>query len=393
MARAQVVLKPGREGPISGGHPWVFSGAVAAVEGKPEAGSIVAVRSADGTLLGCGSLHPVGAITVRLFSRDDERIDAAFVRRRIGAALALRRTLVEPGTTAYRLVNGEGDGLPGIVADWYDGWVVVQYATAGAERLAELTDAAIIELAAARGIYERSEGQVRRGDGLRDRCGGRVGDAPPELIRISESGMQFLVDVRGGQKTGFFLDQRPNRRLVRALAGDRSVLNVFAYTGGFAVAAGLAGARRVVSVDTSVPALTLAQRIWQENGLPADRAGFVHADAFEYFREAGDTVDVIVLDPPAFAKRQRDVAAALRGYREINRQAFLRLQRGGWLLTCSCSHHVLAEAFRHAVMSGAAEAHRSVQIVQHLHAGPDHPIAGTHGEADYLKGYLVRVLD
>jgi len=393
MRGPQVILKAGREGPVLGGHPWVFSGAVAAIEGSPEPGAVVRVRGADGRLVGCGTLSPRGAITVRLFSRNDETIDAGFVGRRVGAAFELRRSMVLAHGSAYRLLNGEGDGLPGVVADWYDGWVVVQYLTAGAEGVAAFVEKAIENLCSPRGIYERSEGTVRRGDGLADRCGTRRGEPPPVPLSIIEGGARFLVDVCAGQKTGFFLDQRENRRVARELARDRLVLDLFCYTGGFAVATGLGGARKVVSVDSSAPALDLARRNWAENGLATDRVTFLRADAFQYFRDVHEAADFVILDPPAFAKRRRDVQAALRGYREINRQAFLRLAPGGWLLTCSCSHHVSADTFRIAVMNAAAEARRSVQIVRRLGPGPDHPVAVAHPEGDYLKGYLVRVMD
>jgi 23S rRNA (cytosine1962-C5)-methyltransferase len=393
MRRPQVILKAGREGPVLGGHPWVYSGAVAAIEGSPEPGAVVRVRGADGRLVGSGTLSPRGAITVRLFSCNDEAIDAGFVGRRVGRAFELRRTMVVANTSAYRLLNGEGDGLPGVVADWYDGWVVVQYLTAGAEGVAAFVEKAIENLCSPRGIYERSEGTVRRGDGLPDRCGSRRGEPPPVPLQIIETETRFLVDVRAGQKTGFFLDQRENRRVAYELARDRLVLDVFGYTGGFAIAAGLGGARRVVSVDSSSPALELARRNWAENGLATDRGTFLRADAFQYFRDVHEPADFVILDPPAFAKRRRDAGAALRGYREINRQAFLRLPPGGWLLTCSCSHHVSADTFRIAVVNAAAEARRSVQIVRRLGPGPDHPVAVAHPEGDYLKGYLVRVLD
>lgn len=393
MAEPHVVLKAGRDGPILGGHPWVYSGAVAVVGGKPQAGAIVRVVDADGRLLGRGTFSPHGAIAVRLFARDDAAIDVGFVHRRVRDAVALRRAVVPADTNAYRLVNGEGDGLPGVVADRYGDFVVVQFQTAGADAIATAVDDALEAECVPRGMYERSEGTVRREDGLRDRTGLRRGDAPPELLPVVECGARFFVDVRHGQKTGFFLDQRENRAMLRDVARGHRVLNAFAYTGGFAVAAGLGGASHVVSVETSAPALELAQRNWSENRLGAERGTFVRADVFQYFRDVRDAAGVVVLDPPAFAKRRRDVAAAIRGYREINRQAFLRLAPGGWLLTCSCSHHVVAETFRVAVMGAAAEARRAAHIVRHVGPGPDHPVALAHPEGDYLKGFLVRALD
>jgi 23S rRNA (cytosine1962-C5)-methyltransferase len=354
---------------------------------------MVAVHAADGRFLGRGTYSPRGAIAVRLFVRADRPVDAALVHERVSAALALRRQAIAPDTTAYRLLNGEGDGLPGVVVDWYDGIAVAQFLTAGADRLAPLVDDALLTLCAPRGIWERSEGTVRREDGLRDRTGPRWGADPPQEVPIIEGDLRFLVDVRAGQKTGFYLDQRENRALVRALAGGRRVLNVFAYTGGFAVAAGVGGAARVVSVDTSPPALALARRNWETNGLAPSGADFVRADAFEFFRETREPVDLVILDPPAFARRRRDLDAAVRGYREVNRQAMLRLAPGGWLLTCSCSHHVAADTFRVAVMSAAAAARRPAQLVRRLGPGADHPVALAHPEGDYLKGLLVRMLE
>lgn len=389
----QVVLKPGREGPARGGHPWIFSGAVASVGEGAEPGAVVRVVSAEGDLVGRGTLSPRGAIRVRLFASDDQRIDAAFVRRRVAVACELRRQILEEGTDACRLVNGEGDGLPGVVVDRYADWAVVQYLTAGAERISGFVDAALDEHCGLRGVFERSEGTVRREDGLPDRCGVRAGEPPPVPLVITEHGARFLVDLPSGQKTGFFLDQRENRRLAGQVAAGRSVLNVFAYTGGFAVVAGLGGATRVVSIETSAPALELAGRNWTENALSPEIGTFVRADAFQFLRDTHERAGLIVLDPPAFAKRRRDAASAFRGYREINRQALLHLEPGGWLLTCSCSHHMPAEDFRRAVASAAADAGRAVQIVRRLQAGDDHPVALGHPEGTYLKGYLVRALD
>jgi 23S rRNA (cytosine1962-C5)-methyltransferase len=388
----EVVLKPGREGPVVGGHPWIYSGAVAAVEGAPGAGEIVRVRGADGRLLGRGSFSPRGAIAVRLFLRGEGAVDADLVRRRVEDALLLRRTLLPGDTTAYRVINGEGDALPGVVVDWYDGFAVVQLQTAGAEAIGALLDQALGDVLAPRGVFERSEGTVRREDGLRDRTGLRSGEEPPEVIPVREGEARFLVDVRAGQKTGFFLDQRDNRALVRTLAAGKRVVNAFAYTGAFGVLAGLGGAAHVTSIESSPPALALAERHWRENDLPSERAAFVRGDAFQYFREDHEPADLVILDPPAFAKRRRDTEGAIRGYREINRQAFLRLRPGGWLLTCSCSHHVSRETFRVAVMAGAAEAKRAAQIVRQLGPGADHPVALAHPEGDYLKGLLVRAL-
>jgi len=369
----------------------VFAGAFAALPADVPPGGIVDVHAADGTFCGRGYANPRCAIAVRLLTRRDEPIDAAFVRRRVDAALALRRLVVPAGTDAYRLINGEGDFLPGLVVDVYGRVVVLQCLTAGADGLKPLVLEALQAALAPDGVYERSTGAVRHEEGLEAAEGCVAGTVPDEALWITEGGHRFAVDVRGGQKTGFFLDQRDNRALVERLAGGRRVLNAFAYTGAFGVYAGSGGAASVTAVETSARSLEGARQNWAANGLPADAADLVHADAFDYLRETERAFDLLVLDPPALVKRRGDLERGTRKYRDLHRAALRRAAPGAFVLTFSCSQHVPPEVFRGTVHAGAAGAGRAVQVLQHLGPGADHPIDLAHDEGGYLKGLLVRV--
>ena len=385
----RVVLKPGREWAVRRGHPWIYSGAIQRVEGEDVPGTIAEVTTADGHLLGRGMWNPRTSIAVRVVSRGPEPIDEAFVRRRLERALRLR-ALVR-GTNAMRLVNGEGDGLPGVVVDRYADQLVCQFLTAGADGLRPAVVAALLGLVTPRGIYERSEGSVRTAEGLERRSGLLAGEEPPAEIEIEESGRRHLVDVRGGQKTGFFLDQRPNRDLTAAIAEGRRVLNLFAYSGGFAIAAARGGAREVVSVESSAAALAQAEEAWRRNDLPRDAATFTRADVFAYLRGDIPPVDLVVVDPPPFARRRADRERALAGYKEINLQSLRVCAPEALLMTFSCSQHVTSEEFTQNVIAAAADAGKSCQLLARLGPGLDHPQALAHSEGRYLKGLLVRV--
>lgn len=384
-----VRLKPGRDGPVRAGHPWIFSGAIGHIEGEAAAGSLAHVLAADGSEIGIGYVNLRCSIAVRMLTRQPQTIDAAFLQHRLETALSLRRAVLPAGTTGYRLLNGEGDFLPGVVADVYDRFIVCQYLTAGADRLKPLVVTALVALLSPQGIYEKSEGTVRREEGLDKATGLLWGTEPPLLLTIQENGCQFLVNIRGGQKTGFFFDQRDNRALVGAYAAGKRVLNGFAYTGGFGIVAAKHGATFVVSVDSSEAALHLARQNWQLNHLAEHQTQFVHADMFSYLREVNEHFDVVILDPPPFIRRRSDVQAGIGGYKELNRQAFQRLQPGGYLYTFSCSQHLTATEFLQTVLFAAAEAGREVQVLRHLTQAADHPIA--HPEGAYLKGLWLRV--
>ncbi len=388
-----VRLKRGRDGPVRAGHPWIFSGAIDAVEGQGPAGALVRVLASDGSFLGLGYHNPHCSIAIRMLTRMDTLVNAAFIYQRLKTALALRQALLPPETTGYRLVNGEGDFLPGFVVDVYGQFVVCQCLTAGAEALKPLLVDGLVALLSPISIYEKSEGNVRREEGLPNAAGVLWGAEPPPLIAIRENRCQFWIDPRGGQKTGFFLDQRNNRALLGNLAKGKSVLNGFAYTGGFGVFAAKGGAKNIVSVDSSDSALHLARRNWESNALPSEQGRFLQADMFTYLRDTPQRFELIVLDPPPFVRRRQDLQAGLKGYKEINLQALRKLEPGGQLFTFSCSQHVSALDFMQTVLFAAADARREVQLLQQLGSAYDHPMNLAHPEGVYLKGFWLCVGD
>jgi 23S rRNA (cytosine1962-C5)-methyltransferase len=386
----RILLRPGRERPVRSGHPWIFSGAIASGLDGAEPGEPVEVRAANGAFVAAGYANPRTPIAVRVLTLADEAVGPALVRRLIDDALALRRDALPRDLTAYRVVNGEGDHLPGVVVDRYGDFLVCQFLTAGAARLAPDVVDVVRDRLAPRGIFERSEGAVRTEEGLPGARGGLAGEAPPARLEIEEHGARYLVDVLHGQKTGFFLDQRESRARVRALAAGRRVLNAFSYTGGFGIAAALGGASDVLSIDTSRPALALAEAAWAANGLPPGGGRFVAEDVFDFLHAASERWDLIVLDPPPFVRRRRDLASGLRGYKDLNLQALRRLAPGGWLLTSSCSQHLSRAAFREVVAAAAADAGRRAVVVADSGHAADHPVALAHPEGEYLKILLLR---
>ena len=385
----RVVLKPGRDFSVRAGHPWVFSGAIAKTEGEGSPGTPCEVRAADGRVLGWGTWNPATSIAVRMMTRGPRPVDATLVHERVASAVALRRLV--RGTDALRIVNGEGDGLPGVVVDRYADFAVCQFLTAGADAAKADVVAALAAELPLRGIFERSEGNVRTAEGLARRVGVVYGDEPPSEIPIDEHGRRHVVDVRGGQKTGFFLDQRPNRDLVAELAAGRRVLNLFSYSCGFSIAAARGGAAHVVSVDSSAPALAQGESAWHLNGLDASAGSFVRADVFEYLRDVAAPSDLVVLDPPPFARRRTDRERARAGYKDVNLRAFRIAAPGALMLTFSCSQHVEVGEFEAAVVAAAADAGRVCQLLSRLGPGIDHPQALAHAEGRYLKGLLLRV--
>lgn len=381
---------------LRAGHPWVFRKALEKAPRGLPAGAVVDVTE-EGRFVARGYYDPHSAITVRVLTREPaEAVDAAFWRRRVARALALRRELVD-GTDGYRLVHGESDGLPGVVADRYGRFAVLKLYSAGlTPHRAAIVEALRAEAADLDGVYGRDE--VPRDDGDEDggAPAGRVlwGAEPPDRIAIDEHGMKVLVDVRRGQKTGHFLDQRENRRMVRELARGRpEALNLFSYTGGFSVAAALGGARRVVSVDVDRDALALARENFAANGLDAAAHGFAAEDAFDVLarlRREGRRFELVVCDPPAFAKSQRAVDAAVAGYASLNRAALAVLAPGGLLVTASCSARVSAEQFADAVKEAAFKARIDLQLVRETRQPPDHPVSLQFREGRYLKCLVLR---
>jgi 23S rRNA (cytosine1962-C5)-methyltransferase len=391
----QLILKPGREKSLLRRHPWVFSGAVARVQGDPESGETVAVRAAGGEFLAWAAYSPVSQIRARVWSWDEEeRIDADFLRSRLRRALEARERLIgAEASDALRLVHGESDGLPGVVADRYGEVVVLQLLSAGAERWrAELADA-VRDLTGCACVYERSDADVRELEGLPVRSGALHGALPAAGLHLREHGLRYGVDVAKGHKTGFYLDQRDNRKRIGELSQGREVLNCFCYTGGFTLNALAGGAASVLSVDSSAEAIAQAKDNLGRNGLDAARAEWEEADVFKYLRilrDQGRSFDLIVLDPPKFAPTAAFAEKAARGYKDINLLALKLLRTGGLLASFSCSGGISAELFQKILAGAALDAGADASIVGHFAASADHPVLLSFPEGDYLKGLLLR---
>jgi 23S rRNA (cytosine1962-C5)-methyltransferase len=394
-AEAELRLQKDLARHLRAGHPWVFRKAIEKAPKGLAAGTIVDVTD-DGRFVARGYLDPHSAITVRILTREPaEAIDADFWRRRVARALALRRELVH-GTTGYRLVHGESDGLPGVVADRYGAFAVLKLYSAGlVPHRGAIVEALRAEAEGLEGVFGRDE-VPRDDDDEGGAPAGRVlwGAEPPELLQIDEHGMRVLVDVRRGQKTGHFLDQRENRRMVRGLAAGRpEALNLFSYTGGFSVAAALGGSRHVVSVDVDQDAIRLARENFRANGLDAADHAFAAEDCFELlarYKREGRRFDLVVCDPPAFAKSQKAVDAAIAGYASLNRAALAVVAPGGLLVTASCSARVSVEQFTDAVKEAAFKARVDLQLVAETRQPPDHPVSLQFREGRYLKCLVLR---
>jgi 23S rRNA (cytosine1962-C5)-methyltransferase len=393
-AAATLVLKPGREKSLLRRHPWVFSGAVESADGAPGAGETVQVVASDGRFLAWAAFSPSSQIRARAWSFDEARAPGpGLLREKLEAALALRRTRIGPETDAMRLVHGESDGLPGVIADRYADALVVQLLSAGAERWRETLIDQLAELSGCSRIYERSDADARQLEGLPPREGWALGapGADP-VVEIGEHGLRYAVDMAQGQKTGFYLDQRDNRARIGELARGRDVLNCFCYTGGFTLSAIAGGARSVLSIDGSAAALRMAQANAERNALGSAAAEWLQADVFRALRELGARerrFDLIVLDPPKFAPTPRDAERAARGYKDINLNALRLLRPGGLLATFSCSGGVSPELFQKIVAGAAADAPASLRLRERRWAAPDHPVLVEFPEGEYLKGLLL----
>jgi 23S rRNA (cytosine1962-C5)-methyltransferase len=391
-----LVLQAGRERSLLRRHPWVFSGAVRELQGTAAVGETLRICSADGKFLAWGAYSPNSRIVARVWDFDaNTQIDAAFFKRRLAAAFDLRKALLTPAELrSCRIVHAESDFLPGLVVDRFGEHLVLQATSAGAAAHRELFAQALAELTGATAVYERSEGEALALEGLPERTGLLFGEEPTSPTVIDEHGLQFVLDVQGGHKTGFYLDQRDNRALVRMLSEGRDVLDAFCYSGGFSIAAATGGARSVCGVDSSEGALALGRDNAQRNGIADGRIAFERGDVFEWLRKARDSrrsFDLIVLDPPKFAPTARLAERASRAYKDINLLAFKLLRPGGLLLTFSCSAGVSPDLFQRIVAGAAADARVDAVFLRHLTAGPDHPIALAFPEGEYLKGLLCRV--
>ena len=388
----RIIIKPGREAALLRGHPWLFSGAVTSVEGDPEPGETVVAVTHSGAPLAIGFFNPLSEITFRLLTTDTTAtVDHHFWRQRIRSAVALRQKVVPPQTTAYRLINAEGDRMPGLVVDRYGDYLVFSVGTAGVEKCRQTVLDVLIEEIKPLGIYEHSEGRARQLEGLEDRVCPVYGRDIPETVEITENNLYFEVNIVSGQKTGFFLDQRPNRELIEHLSYRAMVLDCFSYTGAFSVYSARGGAKKVISIETSAQANELAKRNLEINGFSPGEHPIIRADVFAYLRETDELFDLIILDPPAFAKSKRDVARSARGYKDINLYAMRRLTEGGILATFSCSNHIDEALFEKIVLSAVRDAGKTAQILGKLGPGPDHPTNLAHREGRYLKGLLLSI--
>lgn len=395
-----IILKPGKEKSLLRRHPWIFPTAIDRIEGKPEEknkpGATALIRSSSGQFLARAAYSPKSQIRARVWSFDEnEPIDHALIKRRVKKALAYRMTAVRD-TDAIRVIFGEADGFPGLVVDWYggkQGHLVCQFQSTGVEAWKTAIVQALIAETGCPNVYERSDASVREREGLPLVTGVLAGEEPGDETLVTENGVRYAIDIRTGHKTGFYIDQRDNRRLVMEHAAGRDVLNCFCYTGGFSLAALKGGATSVISIDSSGEALAIARRNVELNGFDAEKAEWWDADVFKTLRslrEQGKSFDLIVLDPPKFASSPDHADRAARAYKDINLLGFQLLREGGLLFTYSCSGAISADLFQKIVAGAANDAKVDARILRRLSAGIDHPMTANFPEGEYLKGLLLQ---
>ncbi len=390
---AQITLAKGREKSLLRRHPWIFSRAIANIDGQPKSGDTVDVFSAKGDWLATAAYSPQSQIRARVWSFNrDESIDLAFFVSKLNKALAMRQELLVPSTNAFRLIAGEADGIPGLTLDVYNNVIVGQFLSAGVEAHKQTIVKALNQVFSDYPVYERSDVAVRKKEGLSQTTGWLSGQADSK-IWINENGLKILVDIEQGHKTGFYLDQRDNRQIAAKYCKNKQVLNCFSYTGTFGLYALKAGADKVINVDVSDKALATASLQYQENGFDDKNYQQINADVFKLLRQYKEQdiqFDTIVLDPPKFAENKGQVIRACRGYKDINMLALQLLRPGGTLLTFSCSGLVDADLFQKVVADAAVDAGVQAQIVEKLTQAKDHPISLNYPEAFYLKGLVVK---
>ena len=391
---ATIHLHEGKDKSLRRQHPWVFSGAIARVKGQPEPGETVAVHAANGDWLGFGAWSPTSQIRVRMWSFSQrDVIDPQFFKQQIAAAIEYRQNL-QINSDAVRLVAAEADNLPGITIDRYADWVVVQLLSRGADYWRDSIIEALRELLPECSIYERSDVDVRKKEGLAPLCQLHYQAptaSPLAALWITENGLQLQVDIEHGHKTGYYLDQRDSRAAVQKYVKGKRVLNAFSYTGGFGLYASAAGAREVINLDVSQPALTIAASNHERNQLSApDNRQIDVFEALREFHARGERFDVIILDPPKFVDSKANLNRACRGYKDINRLAAMLLAKDGTLLTFSCSGLLSADLFQKVVADAALDAKRPLKIVERLYQGADHPVQLNFPESLYLKGLVLR---
>lgn len=401
-----VVLKKGKEKSLLRRHPWVYDTAIARIKGEPLSGDFVRVVSASGDVLGIGGFSPQSTLRVRMwtFGASENVFSPAFLEQRLRQAVSAREFLKQR-TNARRLIFAEADAIPGLVVDQYGDWVVTQFQSAAVESHRDDIAALLMKITGARGVFDRSDAATRRREGLELHTGVLAGEEPPERIEIVEDGVRYGVDVRGGHKTGFYIDQRESRLAAQNLAREfrkqngrgLRALNCFCYTGGFSLALMAGGADAVDSVDSSAEALSQAKDNARLNALPEESMQWIQDDVFEFLRkarEAGKMYDVVILDPPKFALSHYHVERAARAYKDINLNGMRLLPSGGHLLTFSCSGAIDVDLFQKILAGAVFDAGRNVWSVDRFGAGADHPLLMTYPEGEYLKGmHLVMCSD
>ncbi|EGQ8174196.1 23S rRNA methyltransferase [Vibrio vulnificus CladeA-yb158] len=395
---AAIYLVKGREKSVVRRHPWIFSRGIDRVEGNPQLGETVDVYGHDGKWLAKAAYSPESQIRARVWSFDKQEINKAFFVKRIQEAQLLREdVIVRDGLTGYRLIAAESDGMPGVTIDRYQNFFVCQLLSAGAEHQKQNIVDALIEVFPDCNVYERSDVSVRKKEGLQETTGVLHGEMPPKSVVIEENGVKISVDIVGGHKTGFYLDQRDSRQQAMKYVKDKEVLNCFSYTGGFGLYALKGGAKRVINADVSQPALDTAKFNAELNefDISKKRAVFLNADVFKLLREyrdQGTKFDVVIMDPPKFAESKAQLNGACRGYKDINMLAMQILKPGGTLLTYSCSGLMDQVLFQKIIADAAVDAGRSVKFVERFEQAADHPTDTAYPEGFYLKGFACKVL-
>ncbi|GIK59528.1 MAG: ribosomal RNA large subunit methyltransferase I [Ignavibacteriaceae bacterium] len=390
---SSVFLKKSADSFIKRKHPWIFSGAIEKVEGNPANGETIQIFSSNKTLVGVGSYSPSSQIRVRVWSfNPEEKIDKDFFRKKFLAASQFRKRIVDTSqTNAYRIINSENDGLPGLIVDRYADYLICQFLSSGSDFHKKIITETLDEVFNPIGIYERSDVEIRIKEGLEPTKGTLSGKEPDDLIQILENGLKFSVDVKNGHKTGFYLDQRDNRKLVSEFSRGKNVLNCFSYTGGFSVYALSSGAKNLTQIEASESALDLSTKNIELNNPDDSKIENISGDVFEVLRKFRDerrTFDLIILDPPKFAESESQIQKASRGYKDINLLAIKLLNPGGILFTFSCSGHISQELFQKIVADAALDSGREVKIIKQLTQAADHPVALNFPEGLYLKGLI-----
>jgi 23S rRNA (cytosine1962-C5)-methyltransferase len=388
-----VILKKAADNFIKRKHPWIFSGAIEKVEGNPSNGETVQIFTSNKTPIGHGSYSPSSQIRVRVWSfNPEEKIDSEFFRRKIFIANSLREKTIDfSKTNAYRIINAESDNIPGLIVDRYSNYLVCQFLSAGAEFNKKIIVEILDDAFKPSGIFERSDVEVRTKENLQPMQGLLTGTVPEDLVEVKENGFKFLVDVKGGHKTGFYLDQRDNRALLSEFSKGKNVLNCFSYTGGFSVYALASVANKVTQIDSSEVALEIANKNIGLNGLNLSSVENIKDDVFTVLRKFRDerrTFDLIILDPPKFAESASQIQKASRGYKDINLLAIKLLNLGGVLITFSCSGHISQELFQKIVADAALDSGREAKIIKQLTQSSDHPVSLNFPEGLYLKGLI-----